>query len=438
MRPEESLSAESGKVELGAETALEAPPARRITLALAANTLLRIAGSAGGALVGFYLAAGARQGRPFDPALVGLLAVVANGTEVIGAIPLGLLVDRSSPRLVLTISTLVGALATQIFAITTLVAVLFFSRSLESVAAIAGGPALLAFLAYVTRHDHALRGRTMGYYELSLLAGLSLGVLIGGILWDWLQVDAFALIAAVYLVAAALFWWATKLPATDRSAPAQPLADLWDTLRNRQLLRLAPGWLAVNAVIGLWLTHLGFQLTGPGVPGQYLVGRFDAREAGFILLGSAVALSAGVVGWSRVIDKLPRARALRIALFGLLLVCLWVSMLNSPIAWPLAVRYLFIALLGISLMIGSGFTPVALVYLADITGQREGRGAALGVYTMLFSLGNMLGAGLGGLLAQRLALTGIIAGTVGLVAVALAALTRLNDDAGQTEGEQVR
>ena len=69
------------------------PGAGRLLAVLIANGLLRIASSAGGALIGFYLAALARAGRPFDAGLVGALGVVVNVAEVAGALPVGLLAD---------------------------------------------------------------------------------------------------------------------------------------------------------------------------------------------------------------------------------------------------------------------------------------------------------------------------------------------------------
>ena len=94
--------------------------------------------------------------------------------------------------------------------------------------------------------------------------------------------------------------------------------------------------------------------------------------------------------------------------------------------WPSwAGTWMYYALVALSVMVESGFTPAALAYLADTAGQGEGRGAAMGVYTLLLGLGNALGAGIGGVLAKYLAFDGLILGTVALAIVALAALTLL-------------
>ncbi len=159
-----------------------ASPAR-LRAVLVGNGLLRVANAAGGALVGFYLAALAKEGGGMDATLLGGLGAVVNGTELIAAVPVGLLSDRYSPRTILVIGCVLGALATQLFGLTSLIAIFFLSRALEGVASAAGGPALLAHLTDATEGAPEQRGRVMGLYELALLAGLALGTLVGGDLW---------------------------------------------------------------------------------------------------------------------------------------------------------------------------------------------------------------------------------------------------------------
>lgn len=396
---------------------------RSVAIVLLANALLRLAGGAGGALVGFYLGALAERGLAGDAGLVGWLNSVANLAELLLAVPLGMLADRYSPRAILVISTLVGAGATQLFGATGAAPIFFVSRSLESVAAVAGGPALLSFLAGATGREPQLRGRVMGLYELTLLGGVALGGVLGGVLWDALETRAFAVLAVCYGIAALMFWaGATRLPGRTEPNPTHPLDGLKRALRDPSLRRLAPAWLAVNALLSLWLTQLAFQLTGPRVPGQVLPGAFTAREAGLVLLGYAVAAAVGVLGWGVALGHMPRVRALRISLLALLPAWPLVWLLNLQLELPAPARWSIAVVLGLALMVGSGFTPAALTYLADITARHTGRGAALGVYTLLFSLGAALGSGLGGWLGGWAAVDGLVLGSVALTVVALAAV----------------
>jgi MFS family permease len=406
-----------------------APPAdrRRLVAVLIGNGFLRVANAAGGALIGFYLAHLAAQGYGVDAALVGALGVIINIAELAAALPLGVLADRVAPRVLLVGGALLGAVATQLFGISGLVAIFFLSRALEGIASATGGPPLLAYLADVTQKQPALRGRVMSLYELALLAGLALGGLVGGILWDWTKMIGFSHLALVYLGVATLFAWGMSRSHQRTLTIAHPLAGLRLALTDPLLRRLAPVWLAMNAVVGLWLTHITFQLSGARVAGQYLVGRFSVSEVGVILLGYALVFGVGVTAWGFALAHISRVRALRINLAAMLVVCLYLYGLNTSEGWPSWLRWLLVVLIAEAIMVESGFTPTALAYLADVAGQREGRGAAMGIYTVLLGIGTALGAGLGGLLARSLAFNGLILGTVGLALVSMAVLVLLPD-----------
>ena len=183
---------------------------RRLTLVLTANGLLRVANSASGALIGFYLAHLAVAGRGVDAALLGALGLVVNLAELSGAVPFGVLADRFSPRLLLVGSGLLGAAATQLFGMSGVVAMFFISRAMEGISAAASSSPLLAHLADITQNAPLLRGRVMGFFELSFLAGLALGGLVGGVLWDSAHTLAFSLLAVVYLAVAGLFYFGVK------------------------------------------------------------------------------------------------------------------------------------------------------------------------------------------------------------------------------------
>jgi MFS family permease len=400
---------------------------RRLAAVLIGNGVLRVANAAGGALIGFYLADLAAQGYGVDAVLVGALGIIINTAELAAALPLGVLADRVAPRVLLVAGALLGAVATQLFGISGLAAIFFLSRALEGFASATGGPPLLAYLSDVTQEQPALRGRVMSFYELALLAGLALGGLVGGVLWDAVRTIGFSLLAMVYLGVAGLFAWGMSRSTPRNTPSASPLAGLRHALADPLLLRLAPAWLVMNAIVGLWLTHIAFQLNGSRVDGQYLAGRFSASEVGVILLGYALVFGVGITAWGFALAHMSRVRALRINLAAMLAVCLWLYALNMSEGWPPWLRWLLVLLTAGAVMVESGFTPTALAYLADVAGQGGGRGAAMGIYTVLLGIGSALGAGLGGLLARGMAFNGLIVGTVGLALLALVALVLLPD-----------
>jgi MFS family permease len=392
---------------------------------LVGNGLLRIANAGSGALVGFYLAALARQGARVDAALVGTLGAVASGAELLAALPLGVLVDRYASRLLLVSGALLGASAPQLFGLTRLAAIFFLSRALEGLAAASSTSPLLAYLADVSRSDKAARGRVMSFYEMSLLAGLALGALVGGTLWEAVQTRAFSLLALVYVLVGVLFWWGACVPYRPQALP-YPLAGLKHALADPLLRRLAPAWLAVTAILGMWLTQSAFQLSGPKAAGQYLVGRFTPGEVGMVMLVYALVFAAGVTVWGYALARVPRLRALKITLVATLIACLWLFLLNRSAEMPEWVRGVLLALAALAVMVESGFTPAALAFLADVADQGKGRGATMGLYSLLLGLGSVLGALVGGLLAHWADFDGLLLGTIALGVVALITVMRLH------------
>jgi MFS family permease len=417
-----------------AATKLDFP---RLSAAILANGLLRIASSTEGFLIGFYLAYLALHGRPVDAALLGALGVVINASELISAIPIGILTDRIPIRAVLVGGALLGAVASQLFAFTGLIVIFYISRALEGISNASSSPPLLVHLTDITQHDPTTRGRVMSFFQVSLLTGIALGGLVAGVLWTAMRVYAFSVLAGIYLVVAVLFYWGvgpTKVsaetghtPDSKTKAPAHALSGFIQALSDPLVRRLAPAWVAMNAIVGLWLTHVSFQLSGLPITGQYLTGRYTPRQVGMILLAYAITFALGVTLWGLVLARMDRLKALRISLVAMFFVCLWLFLLNRPFIWSGRLHMLVLPLAGLSVIVGSGFTPAALSYLADVVAKKEGRGSAMGLYTFLFGLGNLLGAALGGLLAHRYAFNGLVLGTVMLAAVALAGVALLSN-----------
>ena len=91
---------------------------------------------------------------------------------------------------------------------------------------------------------------------------------------------------------------------------------------------------------------------------------------------------------------------------------------SGSTASPMIPIYLIIA--GIALMVVSGFTPAALTYLADLTEHSPvNRGAIMGLYTVLFGLGQFTGEFLGGPFGDWRGVDGLLTLTLilGVVAV---------------------
>jgi MFS family permease len=300
------------------------------------------------------------------------------------------------------------------------------SRALEGLAAAASVPALLAYLTDATAGNDTLRARAMSYFELSLLAGLAIGGILGSQLWSWLGSRAFTALACLYVIAALLLFIGSV------GSRRHPSADAWQGLRHSlatpALRQLAPVWLCMNAIVGLWLgPTLYFLLTKRTDGSQVLSGLLadSPSRLGWLLFTYALVFGSGVVVWSRVLPHVSLRRALRVSLLAMLGVSAGLLLLNHLGDQPIRLRWLLTLVIAALIMVESGFTPAALSLLAGAIGPAVGRGAAMGIYSFLLSLGALAGSLLAGIVGQWLAIDGLTYATLGLALVALALLPRL-------------
>lgn len=380
---------------------------------------MRIASGASGVLVGLYLADLADHGLRVSVALVGTIGAVSFASELAAGVPMGVASDALAPRALMTAGALLGAIATQLFGISSRPGVFFLSRTVEGLGTASVTPSLLAHLTDSTDGNHPLRARVMSYFELSLLAGLALGGVVGAQLWRWLHTGAFAAIASVYLASGGLLFWGAA--ASRGHGGTQAIHGFFRALRERSLQRLTPAWICVNSIVGLWLgPTLIFLLTRRPATRQFLDGLFSDHpdRVGWLLLGYSLIFATGVTGWSFALPRMSEQRALRIALLAMLAVCIGLYALNHSVEHP-SLRWTIASLTTLCVMIESGFTPAALSLLAGSIGAVAGRGAAMGIYSVLLSVGAILGSLLAAALGQRFAMDGLIYGTFAMALISL-------------------
>lgn len=388
------------------------PRGDRLTTAIVAHAMVRIASSASGVLIGIFLADQAVHRPGITAGLLGMLGAVSFAAELVFSVPLGVLSDTVSPRGLMTGGAVLGALAIQLFPLSGKVPIFFLSRSLEGIAVAAITPPLLAYLADATAGDRTLRARVMSFFELSLLAGLALGGLAGSEFWRHFHAAAFGLVAAGYIACAGLLFFGAN--GTRSRGRRSAFDGLRRALRDRSVRSLAPIWLCVNAIVGLWLgPTLPFLLTHHPQSSQYLDGIFTAKPTmvGWLLLDYSAVFAIGVTLWSFVLARISLPSAMRVALIAMLPVCGGLFLVNHSSGMALGLRWLLIGITALLVMVESGFTPAALAWLAASLGQGSGKGAVMGIYSVLLSLGAIGGSLLAGALGKRLQVDGLLLGT---------------------------
>ena len=395
-----------------------------LTLVLIGNSLQRIAVGASGVLVGLYLARLANGGAAIGAGLVGILGAVSFVAELVSATPMGIASDATAPRALMTGGSLLGAGATQLFGMTGLVSIFFISRGIEGIGAAAVAPPLLAHLTDVTDHKPALRAKVMSYFELSLLAGLALGGLVAGQLWRRLGSGAFGAVALIYILSAGLLY--AGAVGSRSHGREQAVRGFLRAMRDPSLQRLAPVWLCVNTIVGLWLgPTLIFLLTHNSQTNQFLDGVLvdNPDRVGWVLLGYSIIFGIGVTVWSFVLPRIPLQRVLHITLVAMLLVCGEFFAFNHVVS-P-TTRWIIGIATALTIMVESGFTPAALALLAGAIGAQAGRGAAMGIYSVLLSVGAIVGSLIAAALGRRFAVDGLIYGTLAMAIIALVFVQRL-------------
>jgi len=409
-------------------------PRSRLALVILGNGFMRIASGASGVLVGLYLADLANRGFHVNAALVGTLGAVSFGSELIAGVPMGFASDAIAPRGLMTGGAILGAIATQLFGMSSRPSIFFLSRTVEGLSAAAVTPSLLSHLTDVTDGKHSLRARVMSYFELSLLAGLALGGLMGAQLWHFLRAHAFSAVAAIYVLSACLLVLAAVGSRGHGSAKA--ISGFYTALKDPSLQRLAPVWLCVNTIVGLWLgPTLPFLLTHKGGGNQFLDGIFSNQpeRVGWLLLAYSLIFGIGVTAWSFVLPRMSEQRALHIALVAMVGVCLGLLLLNHSGAESPAVRWTIGTSTAFCIMVESGFTPAALSLLAGAIGAQAGRGAAMGIYSVLLSIGAIVGSLLAAAFGQTFAADGLIYSTFAMAIVALFFVRWIKLDLGKSK-----
>jgi MFS family permease len=394
-------------------------PHANLAWVILAHALLRIASGTSGILIGLYLASLNNHGAHLSVGLVGTLSAVSFTAELFASIPMGVASDTMQPRWLITGGAIVGAIAA-FLAASGSTSTFFLSRLLEGVGVAAIVPALLAYLTDATEGRPALRVRVMSYFELTLLAGLALGGIVAGQLFRILNSGAFSVVAVVYLACAAILF--SSISGRAARHLASPLDDLKQVLRLPSIRYLAPVWLCVNSVVGLWLgPTLPFLLTDRSTKAQYLAGIYASSPAsvGWLLFGYSIVFGLGVTAWSFILPHIRLQNAMRITIGAMLPVCAGFYLLNHSGDQSVTVRWSIGGIVALLIMVESGFTPAALAWLAGTLPIQSGRGAAMGIYSVLLSVGAIIGSLLAGILGERYSIDGLLYGTVFVAVAAL-------------------
>lgn len=414
---------------------------RSLTAVLLGTFTLRFSTGLTGALLVYYLADLESFGAPEVTAFeVGLLTAAFYVAELVLSPLFGMLADKVGTRRVMQYGPAFGAAAVLLTAITTSLLLLGVTRWLEGAAAAASIPSILGFIAATTSRDEQLRGRAVARFEAATLAGLGIGLVAAGPVWEILARNGFFLNAALYGVSFLIYRYGviddgTSVPATDAGDTANRAVGGWE--RYRALLAspavwlLAPTWIAINAFIGAWMSQSIFQLVNappPGFEDQRLMGGFEPWQ---VSVGMAVALIvffAGLLYWGDRFKAFRRTTIIAIGIAGGVAMVGAIAGINHASDDAVAMILALLLIVAAGLFVLAGATPAALGMLADISEEHpDDRGAVMGLYSVFLAIGQIGGSLIGGSAADWRGIDGLLIASTAMLVLALLPLRRLRD-----------
>jgi len=352
-----------------------------------------------------------------DPALVGLAMGIYGLTQGLLQIPFGMASDRFGRKRVIVIGLLVFAAGSFVAAAADSLAWLVVGRALQGAGAVSA--AVTALLADQTRDAvrtkaMALVGASIGLmFALSLVVAPLLAARIGlGGLFALTGLLALACIAVV-------LWWTPPAPAQQKNAPRGRLAEV---LSHPGLLRLDVGVFVLHAVqLAMWVA----------VPALLVQAGLDKAAHWKVYLPGVLASFVVMGATVFPLERRGYLRAVFLVAIGLVAVVQVGLLLVAPQPGVAS-----LALLLFVFFCGFNVLEATQPSIASRIAPPHARGAALGVYNTLQSLGFFAGGAVGGWLAKNVGMQGLFAACAGLMFLWLAVAWPMRAPAAPKSAEE--
>jgi len=353
--------------------------------------------------------------------VLGLITAVLGLTRLASALPIGMLSDRLDRKTVLVGGMVTFAISFALYAVAPSAGWLVVPRLLQAIAMVATFPLGIAYIGDIVETRD--RGAAIGVYTAAMGSGFAVGPLLG----SWVaSVDGYPaayLVGAVIAVGGAAFGalrLVRKKVTPGESTLAQRLVDL---PALAALIRQPAMVMACVANIAMTLSMTGaiftyFPLYARGIG-------LSTVTIGTLFAWRSIASASGRVPMGPLSARLPAHWTIAAVLVVEAAIDLAISRTTSP-AWLTAL--LILEGIGFGVFLVSGQSAVATA--ADTSH----RGAAVGLFWMAGSFGDLFGPIGLGLIAQTMGVVAVF-GTVA-IAVAIGAITVAGLGAAASRGFQ--
>jgi MFS family permease len=337
-----------------------------------------------------------------DPSSVGLAMGMYGLVQAVLQIPFGLAADKFGRKRVIIFGLILLGVGSVVAACATSVAGLALGRAIQGGGAISA--AVTALLADQTRDHVRTKGMALIGASIGLMFALSL--LIGPILAAHFGLSGiFSISAAMALLGILIVvYWTPKEAVLTETLPRQTWGQLRKTLLQSDLLRLDFGVFILYAVqLAMWV----------GIPSLLTQAGVSSKDHGWVYL-PAVLLSFVFMGLT--LFRMERRGKLRPLFLGsivstiVVLIGMYFQSEGQQSVWVLG---------GLIFLFFSGFNilEASQPSLASRMSPVESRGAVLGVYNTLQSLGIFAGGAMGGVIARAIGLQGLFLACAALMVV---------------------
>ncbi len=363
------------------------PLERRASLSLAGIFALRMLGLF--LVLPVFVLEAARYPGGDDPARIGLAMGVYGLTQALLQFPFGWASDRLGRKRVIVFGLLLFAAGSLLAAAATSVDGLLFGRALQGAGAVSA--AVTALLADQTRD--IVRTKAMALVGASIGLMFALSLVLAPLLVAAIGLPGlFVLTAGLAFGGIATVIWG--VPPEPREHANQPRGRLSDVLSHAGLLRLNFGVFVLHAVqLAMWMA----------VPALMERAGLAKADHWWIYLPAVLASFLVMGGTLFPLERRGYLRAVflsAIGLVGLVQIGLLVAATGSPGLIPLGLL-MFVFFCGFNILEASQPSMVSRIAPA------KARGAALGVYNTLQSLGLFAGGVAGGALVKNFGAQGL-------------------------------
>lgn len=331
-------------------------------------------------------------------------------TEFVSAIPVGRYVDLKGRRLILVLGLLSISIFTMAMALTRNVYIVTLIHALMGVSAASVTISSLTIITDLTVRTN--RGIGMGTFDFSNIVGYAVGIAFATSLLHFTENDYSLsfVITGILMIGATLacliFVQETTKTLTGQPFVLNPLTALDSTTKA-----ILPLWFALTSIVGVIFV----------LPRSLMEFGLDSSHTGIVLSMGAFGLGLGSVLFGKISDKIGRGKTLLVGLAGMIL--LITSLLEAFISNPPRI-FETLPIIGIATIMSSAIVPSALALVGD-NARTNLRGSAMGVYSMMLSIGIGIGNIFGGYFSSLGGLRTMLEGSVALLIISILITTIL-------------